>query len=226
MAKKNPKVTIVILNWNRKEDTAQCLKSLRRISTRGFEISIIVVDNGSTDSSVEALGKITNIAFRLIENKTNLGFVEGNNVGINFALEDASDYVLILNDDTLADRDLIVQLIKSAEKDKRVGIVTPKIYFAPGFEFHKDRYPKQILGKVIWSAGGKLIGTISMPQMSALTMSIGDNTMRKKRPILPPGLACLLKQKLWKRLVLLTLSILPIWKIRIYPKEQKRPAGK
>jgi len=156
MAKKNPKVTIVILNWNRKEDTAQCLKSLRRISTRGFQLSIIVVDNGSTDSSVEALGKITNIAFKLIENRTNLGFAEGNNIGIKFALEDAADYVLILNDDTLADRDLIVQLIKSAEGGKRVGIITPKIYFAPGFEFHKDRYPKQVLGKVIWSAGGKI----------------------------------------------------------------------
>lgn len=150
----NPKVSVIIVNWNRKDDTIDCLKSLRRISTYGYELSVIVVDNGSTDGSIEALNKITNFAFRLIPLSENTGFVGGNNIGIKAAMEDGADYVLLLNNDTLVDRYLIRELLKSAERSKEAGVLVPKIYFAPGFEFHKDRYPKSLLGKVIWFAGG------------------------------------------------------------------------
>jgi GT2 family glycosyltransferase len=156
MSAKITKVAVVILNWNRKDDTVECLKSLRRLSTVGFELSIIVVDNGSTDGSIEAFNKITNVTFKLIELKENTGFVEGNNAGINLALDEGADYVMALNNDTLVDKSLVRELLKSAEKNKGAGIFVPKIYFAPGFEFHKDRYPKSLLGKVIWSAGGKI----------------------------------------------------------------------
>jgi hypothetical protein len=150
----NPKVAVIIANWNRKDDTLDCLKSLRRVSTYGYELSVIVVDNGSTDGSVEALNKITNLVFRSIPLKENAGFVGGNNIGIKAAIEDGADYVLLLNNDTLVDKSLIRELLKSAEKNKEAGVLTPKIYFAPGFEFHKDRYPKSLLGKIIWFAGG------------------------------------------------------------------------
>ena len=82
MSKTIPKVTIVVLNWNRKDDTIECLKSLSRIATTGYELSIVVVDNASSDGSIEALNKITNIPFRVTKNSKNLGFAEGNNVGI------------------------------------------------------------------------------------------------------------------------------------------------
>ena len=150
----NPKVSVIIVNWNRKDDTIDCLKSLRRVSTYGYELSVIVVDNGSTDGSVEAFNKTTNLVFRLIPLKENTGFVGGNNIGIKSAMEDGAEYVLLLNNDTLVDKGLIRELLKSAEKNKEAGVLVPKIYFAPGFEFHKDRYPKSLLGKVIWFAGG------------------------------------------------------------------------
>ncbi|HJX59028.1 hypothetical protein A2V61_04350 [Candidatus Woesebacteria bacterium RBG_19FT_COMBO_47_8] len=156
MSKTIPKVTIVVLNWNRKDDMIECLKSLSRIATVGYELSIIVVDNASSDGSIEALNKITNIPFMVVKNSENLGFAEGNNVGIKEALATGANYVLILNNDTLVDRSLVVELIKSARANKDAGIFVPKIYFAPGFEFHKDRYPKYVLGKVIWSAGGNI----------------------------------------------------------------------
>jgi GT2 family glycosyltransferase len=155
MSAKVPKVAVVILNWNRKEDTLDCLTSLRKLSTSGFEILTIVVDNGSTDGSVAAFKKVP-ASPKIIELEENLGYVKGNNAGIKLALNNKADYVMILNNDTLVDKNLIKELLKSARRNRDGGIFTPKIYFAPGFEFHKDRYAKSDLGKVIWSAGGKI----------------------------------------------------------------------
>lgn len=160
------KVAIVILNFNGEKDTIQCLESIERLQvTRldsakrvGYRLQVIVVDNGSVDGSVNELKNFTlpALRFTLIENKENLGFAEGNNVGIRVALKDGADYVLILNNDTLVDKNLILQLIKTFSDYHDAGIISPKIYFAPGFEFHKTRYKKNERGKVIWYAGGKL----------------------------------------------------------------------
>ncbi len=163
------KIGIVILNWNGKEDTLACLKSMREFPISNFQFPIFVVDNGSTDGSATALRNfqfpISNFQFHLIENKKNLGFSEGNNVGIKAALKVGSDFVMLLNNDTVLEKNLIVQLITTAEggvplrgktaiKPEEIGIISPKIYFAKGFEFHKDRYKKTEQGKVIWYVGG------------------------------------------------------------------------
>lgn len=150
-----PKVAVIIVNWNGKDDTVECLKSLRRVSIFNYELSIIVVDNGSTNDSVEVFNKITDPSFKLIKSDTNLGFAGGNNLGIKTALEDGADWVLLLNNDTLVDKGLIKELIKVTESYPNGGIFSPKIYFAPGFEF-KDQYPKYVSGKVIWYVGGKI----------------------------------------------------------------------
>ncbi|MBI4058843.1 glycosyltransferase family 2 protein [Candidatus Microgenomates bacterium] len=147
------KVAIVILNWNGKRDTMQCLESIEKLSIINYQLSIYVVDNGSKDGLVEEL-KVQSAKCKIIENKENLGYAEGNNVGIRAALEDEADYVMILNNDTVVDKNLAIQLIKTIEKYPVAGIVSPKIYFANGFEFHKSRYKKDELGKVIWYAGG------------------------------------------------------------------------
>lgn len=155
------KVSIVILNWNRKKETIECLKSLKELRITNYELEIVVIDNGSTDGSVEAIRKgiagitsTTGITGELVRNRKNLGFAGGNNVGIRYALHNGADFILILNNDTLVDKNLLVYLIKAAEKYKNAGIFSPKIYFAPGFEFHKKRYSKKDSGKVIWYAGG------------------------------------------------------------------------
>ena len=136
------KVFVVILNWNGKEDTIECLKSIQELRIMNYELRIIVVDNGSTDESVEKIknqkSKIKNL--HLIENKENLGFAGGNNVGIGYALENGADFVLVLNNDTRVKQDLIVRLLEAVDKYKDVGIFSPKIYFAKGYEFHKERY--------------------------------------------------------------------------------------
>ncbi|MBX4205564.1 glycosyltransferase family 2 protein [Candidatus Microgenomates bacterium] len=151
------KVFVIIVNWNRVKDTLDCLISLDKITTKDLNINLVVVDNGSTDNSVKQIKNYfskSKLRGFTIEVGKNLGFAEGNNIGIEFALANGADYIMLLNNDTYVDKDLIINLVVTLEKDKAIGVVSPKIYFAPGFEFHKDRYNKTDLGKVIWYAGG------------------------------------------------------------------------
>jgi len=156
-------VSIVILNWNRKQDTLNCLKSLIDIK-KYFELEVIIIDNYSKDGSLKDIRwylknspfKKNNIQTVLIRNKANLGFCGGNNVGIRHALNHQADYILLLNNDTYVDRKFLINLIMASEKHSKAGILSPKIYFAPGFEFKKQTYDKKDLGKVIWYAGGEI----------------------------------------------------------------------
>lgn len=156
------KVSIIILNWNRKNDTIECLESIEKLQISGFELEIVVVDNASSDGSQKAVEQIfkkitkKNMFCKQIRNKTNLGFAEGNNVGMKYALDTGADYLLVLNNDTEVDKDLIKKLLEAANRYPKVGVISPKIYFAKGFEFHKSRYKNKELGKVIWYAGGDM----------------------------------------------------------------------
>ncbi len=145
-------IFVVILNWNGIKDTLECLKSIRKLQITNYKLQTIVVDNGSTDNSVAQLKKQKGIT--LLENEENLGFAGGNNVGMKYARENDADFVLILNNDTLVSEDLIVHLVEAAEKNKKAGILSPKIYFEKGYEYHKDQYRGTELGKVIWYVGG------------------------------------------------------------------------
>lgn len=93
----------IILNWNGKNDTLHCLKSLKDVTTPHH---VVVVDNGSTDDSASAISK----AFpdiHLIETGENLGYAEGNNIGIRYALGKKADALLILNNDTIVTKDFL-----------------------------------------------------------------------------------------------------------------------
>jgi len=146
------KVFVVVLHYKGKEFTHQCLLSLSRIKTNGFSLKTVVIDNNSPEPLDDLEKEFFDEVF--IKNKENLGFAEGNNVGIRYALKHGADYVMLLNNDTIVDPQMIVQLIKVGESDKKIGVLGPKIYFAPGYEFHKERYKPDEQGKVIWYAGG------------------------------------------------------------------------
>lgn len=157
------KVSVIILSWNRKNDTLETIKSLSKSKIKDFVLEIVVVDNGSEDGSQEAikslfkkLAKKDKAEVKLIEKDRNLGFCEGNNVGMRYALENSSDYIVLLNDDVIVDENLVHNLVQSFNKHEDAGAISPKIYFAKGYEFHKDRYKKNELGNVIWYAGGKI----------------------------------------------------------------------
>ena len=145
------KVAIVVLNYNGLKNTLDCLESLRKLEIKGIRVEIIVVDNGSSDGSLEALSKLKDI--ELIENKKNLGYSGGNNIGIKTAIKKGTDATLILNNDTICHPLVLINLIKAA---KTADVISPKIYFDKGYEFHKDWYKQKDLGRVIWYAGGEI----------------------------------------------------------------------
>lgn len=158
----NLSVAIIVLNWNRFEDTKECLLSLAKIEKSNFEFEVFVVDNGSYPEEVYMLEDLINsldprnLKVCLVKNKKNLGFAGGNNVGMKIAIKKLADYVLILNNDTYVKKDFLKNLIDVAVSDSKIGALTPKIYFAKGYEYHKVRYKKADLGRVIWSAGGDI----------------------------------------------------------------------
>jgi GT2 family glycosyltransferase len=122
----SPVVWALVLNWNRPQDTVACVSSLRRLDYPAHRI--LVVDNGSTDDSVEILQSLSGID--LLLNERNLGFAAGNNRGIEYALERGADFVLLLNNDTIVSPSLVSELLEVAETDSRIGIVGPVIYYA------------------------------------------------------------------------------------------------
>lgn len=153
------RVFAVVLNYNSTDLTRECLDSLVKIQIPNSKFQIILIDNGSRKEEAEKLaGSVLpgtgKPRIKFIASKRNLGFAGGNNLGIKCALENKADYVLILNNDTEVDKDFAQELIRVIKLDKSIGAAAPKIYFAPGFEFHKKRYQKSELGKVIWGVGG------------------------------------------------------------------------
>ena len=105
-------------------DTVECLRSIEKCSYPAYEV--VVVDNGSTDGSVERLKKdFKDVVY--IENKENLGYTGGNNVGIRYAIGKGAEYIWLLNNDTTMKVDALIRLIEAADKDPLSGLLGPKI---------------------------------------------------------------------------------------------------
>jgi len=150
-------VAIVILNWNQPDLTIETISSFLKINPVKFFYHIYLVDNGSTDNSFQKFLKLykNNQTITLLRTKLNLGYAGGNNFGIKKALFKKHDYVLIANNDIVVSPDFLEKLIDVSQNNPK-SILFPKIYFAPGYEYHHDRYRKSELGKVIWALGGKI----------------------------------------------------------------------
>lgn len=119
-------IGIVILNWNRKEETLECLNSVSKIS--GPPHQIILVDNGSTECD-PSLFQHHFPSIHLIRNKENLGFAEGNNRGIAYALELGAHYVMLLNNDTRVDPEILTAFLEAFTLHPDAGICGAKIYY-------------------------------------------------------------------------------------------------
>lgn len=115
-------LSIIIVNWNGKNWLKECLNSLSNQSFKDFEI--IIVDNGSTDGSVEFI-RSQYPECRLISNNFNKGFARGNNQGIKIA---KGKYIVLLNNDAQADPNWLSELVTVAEEDPSIGMVASKIY--------------------------------------------------------------------------------------------------
>jgi GT2 family glycosyltransferase len=133
-------VAIIILNWNNAADTIICLRSIDKLNYKSYYT--IVVDNGSTDSSKQVIRQQFPDVI-ILDPDLNLGYAEGNNVGIRYAIANGAKYILLLNNDTIIDSDSLGQLVSAAETHADAAFLGPKIY-------HLD------LPQRIQSAGGEL----------------------------------------------------------------------
>lgn len=134
----SPLVTLVILNWNGRDDTLACLNSVAQIDYPNY--AVVVADNGSSDGSVDAI-RIACPSVRIIENRTNLGFAAGNNSAIENALNSGADFVFLLNNDTVVDPGVVSAFVDAADQMPIGGVFGAKIYYYDNKE-------------TLWYAGG------------------------------------------------------------------------
>lgn len=135
-----PSVAVVVLNWNQRQLTLDCLASVYALHYP--DPVVILVDNASTDGTAEAVLQHYPSTV-IIENDANLGYAGGNNVGIRRALDLGVDYVVVLNNDTTVDPAFVDELVSVAKSDSRVGVVGPATYYSSDPD-------------VVWSAGNSI----------------------------------------------------------------------
>ena len=112
---KKVNLSIIIVNYNTEDLLKNCLNSIK------LACEIIIVDNGSTDGSVE---EIKNLKLKIILNKTNLGFAKANNQGIKIA---QGEYILLLNSDTVVKKGALGAMIKFLDDNPESAVVGPKL---------------------------------------------------------------------------------------------------
>lgn len=134
-----PSVFAIIVTWNQREETFDCLASLR--DTRQPNVRMIVVDNGSDDGTAQAIRTEYPTA-ELLRNEINRGFAAAVNQGTRLALERGAQFVFWLNNDTVVKPDALGALLAEAGRE-RAGVLIPLITY-----FHQPQ--------VVWSAGADL----------------------------------------------------------------------
>lgn len=158
---------IIILNWNGADDTLACLNSLARAEGN---FRVYIVDNGSTDNSVQRIGTWLDehATFNgcLIPLDKNYGFACGNNKGIAIARKDNPSNYMLLNNDTEVKPDFLTALLRFSAANPRYRVLTPQINY-----FYDKRK--------VWNCGGKL----SLGFRKYYYANQPDSAIRKKEAI-------------------------------------------
>jgi hypothetical protein len=121
---KDPSVVVVVLNWNGEHDTAACLDSL--LAQRGLSFDILLIDNASPDGSGARL-HARYPALPYLQTGENLGYAGGNNLGLEWARARGTEWVVVVNNDTVADPDCLRRLLDVAVTDPRIASLAPLI---------------------------------------------------------------------------------------------------
>jgi GT2 family glycosyltransferase len=131
-------VVVIVLNWNAEADTAACLDSF--LVQDGVDATILLVDNASPDGSGDRL-RARYPAVSYLQTGANLGYAGGNNRGIEWARARGADWIVVVNNDTLADRECLRRLLAAGQTDPRIAALAPLVVRAD----EPDR---------VWFAGG------------------------------------------------------------------------
>lgn len=132
-----PKISIIVLHWNNFDLLKDTIESLKNQDYDNKEI--IIVDNFSTDGSQDKI-KETYPEYILIENTDNFGWAKGNNIGINYALEKGTDYILLCNNDIIIkDKNILLNLVNTIEENQQINV---KI--AGGIIYYFNHFPEKI----------------------------------------------------------------------------------
>jgi GT2 family glycosyltransferase len=120
-------VAIILVNWNQKEELHECLDSIRALSYKDF--SILLVDNNSSDGSVELARNLLDSRIQILRNRRNLGFARANNQAIKIALKMGVDYIMLLNTDATIEQGGLTRMVAFMEEKRNVAAVSPLILF-------------------------------------------------------------------------------------------------
>lgn len=190
-----PKVSIIILNWNGLEDTRACLNSLKQLRYPNYEITL--VDNGSKNNEASIIAQEFGETIKLISLEKNLGYTGGNNAALKQVNEE-SKYILLLNNDTEVEKDFLDLLVNYGEKNESAGILGPKIYY-----YNKN--------KLIQSVGGKInyyLGKIK--ELGHLEEDQGQYQKNNEVDCVP-GCALLIKTEIYRKIGLLPEKYFAYW---------------
>jgi hypothetical protein len=143
----DPRISIILLNWNGYKDTVECVASLHKLTYKNF--NIIIADNGSKGEDLKLLRQsYQNTNIIILDNKKNYGFAEGNNIAIRYALNNGADFCLLLNNDTVVREDLLEKMLIGYKKGYQV--IGGKI----NYYYQKNK---------IWFGGGMINKYLGIP---------------------------------------------------------------
>jgi len=174
----------VIVNWNLKEDTLTCIDSL--FAAGAIAGQVIVVDNGSSDGSVSALKEHFGPSVHIIQNQQNLGFAVASNLGIQHALDQGAQWILLLNNDTYVAPTFLTELASAVQSDARLSVLGPVILY--------HDFPDRI-----WYFGDRLL-----PGLLATHSLYRGHIYQERFPFLVPvdfvnGCGMLVKREVFQR---------------------------
>ena len=175
----NSKVAVIIVNWKKYDITSSCVESILNSTNSNFKI--ILVDNESDNK------KLKNFKYKneieIIQNKKNEGFSKANNIGIDYALKNNFDYTILINNDTIVEKNLIEVLLKTAQA-KNLSVVQPLIL--------------KYSGKEIWNAGGRINYFFG----NFITRKKLGNSLNSSQELTEwlTGCCCLFKTKIFKEI--------------------------
>jgi GT2 family glycosyltransferase len=140
-------ITVVYQNYNTLRDF---IESLQKQLNKNFQLFIVDLSDKKQKIDLSTVHRPSSIV-----NGSNLGYAHGVNIGLQEAIKQGFSKFCVINNDTFFEKDFVSSVLQSTINHPS-SIIGGKIYYAPGYEYHKSRYKKSDLGKVLWYAGGSV----------------------------------------------------------------------